>query len=305
MILSLDLLKRLSVLIDNLMVNHHLIKEFVADLNQDQDKVKQQVESIVNDNLKLLYQWRNEEQKIQNLISNYKTNCLQATNNSHNNHHDLQQDNYNVSQFEDSQFESEGLFDSDSSDGLDDADVLGDVNEASGSRNGVSGDRKNDKRKNKRLFCCQWPGCGYETYINANMKKHSRVHTGEKPFVCDWPDCGKRYQQRSGFVAHQRAHQGVKPFVCNWPGCEYKTNNQSSMPAHKRTHTGVKLFKCDWQGCQVSCPTKTHLTTHRMIHTGEKPFECNDCGQKFNKISNLKAHQLSVHQGIKRKRKKN
>ncbi|CAG2172704.1 unnamed protein product [Oppiella nova] len=152
---------------------------------------------------------------------------------------------------------------------------------------------------------CSWPGCSYSTRFSANMTRHLYVHSGEKPYVCDWPQCHKRYQQSSALVTHKRTHVNAKPFACDWIGCDYRTNNRCSLPAHRRTHYGIKAFACDWPQCSVTCSTRTHLRDHRLIHTKDKPFKCDVCEQSFSKKSNMTAHKLSVHLGVKRVRNKN
>ncbi|XP_054162783.1 zinc finger protein 286A-like [Oppia nitens] len=160
--------------------------------------------------------------------------------------------------------------------------------------------RCKDTNNKTKMKVCQWPGCSYETQYTTNMTRHMYVHSGNKPHVCDWPQCCKRYTQSSALITHKRTHMNLKPFVCDWIGCDYRTNNRCSLPAHRRTHNGVKNFACDWPQCSVQCSTRTHLWQHQLVHTKHKPFKCDVCDQCFAKKSNMKAHKMSVHLGIKR-----
>ena len=65
--------------------------------------------------------------------------------------------------------------------------------------------------------------------------------------------------------------------------------------------------KKDWpcKLCSKAYATKDRLESHMLIHTGERPYICQYCGDDFNDVANQRAHEKSVHLGIKRKPKKN
>ena len=63
----------------------------------------------------------------------------------------------------------------------------------------------------------QCPFCAYKTKSSANLKKHLRTHTGEKPFVCS--QCGRAFSQNSTLTRHKNAvHKGKSllevPLAC-------------------------------------------------------------------------------------------
>ncbi|NXG22599.1 Z354A protein, partial [Grallaria varia] len=54
--------------------------------------------------------------------------------------------------------------------------------------------------------------CGKRFRDGASLRRHRRVHTGEKPFGCS--ECGKSFGTHASLVIHQRIHTGETPFAC-------------------------------------------------------------------------------------------
>ncbi|XP_050420189.1 zinc finger protein 28-like isoform X2 [Adelges cooleyi] len=149
---------------------------------------------------------------------------------------------------------------------------------------------KGNTRNKDGLFNC---GICLKTFsLKSSLRRHWRVHTGEKPFKCDI--CEKTFGRQHHLKIHKRTHTVEKPFKCDV--CQKAFCDQSYIKIHKRIHTGEKPFKCNI--CEKKFGQISHLKTHERIHTAEKPFKCDVCEKTFSHQSALKRH-ARIHTGEK------
>ncbi|XP_065104641.1 B-cell CLL/lymphoma 6 member B protein [Paramisgurnus dabryanus] len=126
-----------------------------------------------------------------------------------------------------------------------------------------SGNQRNTKQScTDKPYRCNV--CGAQFNRPANLKTHSRIHSGEKPYRCD--TCGARFVQVAHLRAHVLIHTGEKPYPCNTCGTRFR---------HLQT-----------------------LKSHLRIHTGEKPYSCEKCHLHFRHKSQLRLHLRQKHGAI-------
>ncbi|XP_034043152.1 zinc finger protein OZF-like isoform X2 [Thalassophryne amazonica] len=129
-------------------------------------------------------------------------------------------------------------------------------------------------------FSCSY--CTKTFNRKDNLKRHARIHTGEKPLACN-----RFKQQDSDSPAPKRSRSEEKRYSCSV--CKKRFGWSTDLVRHMRTHTGERPYSCSF--CNKGFTQKVTLTAHMTLHTGEKLFRCNQCGKGFNQKSYLRKHK--------------
>ncbi|EDW27051.1 GL16446 [Drosophila persimilis] len=97
---------------------------------------------------------------------------------------------------------------------------------------------------------------------NVELRRHMRVHTGQKPYGCRY--CDRRFSDFGSSKKHERIHTGERPYVCEV--CHKGFAYAHVLSVHRRTHTGKKQFQCTQ--CDKGFTKKSYLAAHMDQHNG-------------------------------------
>lgn len=132
--------------------------------------------------------------------------------------------------------------------------------------------------------------CTFSTPYRANLVKHVRTHTNEKPFECR--TCSKRYVQFQSLANHMRMHQReIISFPCSH--CHRELSSEKARHSHEnQCKNGYKQYECHL--CKMIAFNKSHLQSHMHVHAGNINC-CPKCNKQLSSKTTLKQHMIVKH----------
>jgi hypothetical protein len=78
---------------------------------------------------------------------------------------------------------------------------------------------------------CTFTGCDRSFVRPAELLRHKRTHTNERPYVC--PTCKHEFKRKDHLKSHILIHTDEKKYSCK--RCDYRTNRLDTLKRHFKT----------------------------------------------------------------------
>jgi len=131
--------------------------------------------------------------------------------------------------------------------------------------------------------------CGMKFRFPKDVRRHMRIHTGEKPFSCSF--CDRKFREKYHLDTHVLRHNN------SLPQCDLCGGRFVALQKHMLTHSDAS-YKHTCAVCQKRFRTRYKLTEHMYTHSDERPFTCWECGGHYRSSTHLKKH-MAVHTQVK------
>ncbi|MEQ2194618.1 hypothetical protein XENOCAPTIV_000530, partial [Xenoophorus captivus] len=157
------------------------------------------------------------------------------------------------------------------------------------------------------------PICGRILPCSADIAKHLRSHSEERPYVCI--PCDKGFKYKDTLKKHQiiHGHEGIREEHCKTveqilaeadsrnlvdPDGLAKTETDSDAPV-QTVKNNPSVSRLNRKKSPKVCPVCSRvfdsiktLNRHIQCHTEDRPFHCIHCKKRFKHMHGLKRHQI-------------
>ncbi|XP_035504835.2 zinc finger protein 99-like isoform X2 [Scophthalmus maximus] len=150
------------------------------------------------------------------------------------------------------------------------------------------------------------PICSRVLPCTADIAKHLRSHSEERPFIC--VTCEKGFKYKDTLKKHQiiHGHEGIREeesktveqilAEADTQTCDDATGldkggspeESPSAPVHKVGKKGLKVCPV----CSRAFDSVKTLNRHVQCHTEDRPYHCVHCKKRFKHMHGLKRHQI-------------
>ena len=149
-----------------------------------------------------------------------------------------------------------------------------------------------------KLGSQQWacPICSKMMKSPAQIKRHVRSHTGEKPYSCTF--CTFAAVTKGNLNQHIRSMHSETYWKYRWHDlskltCKFAIDRSNISFQNSPIRLGKNQFACPC--CSKIMGSAGDVRRHILTHTGEKPFSCTLCHISFTANGSLKRHMNTVH----------
>ena len=140
----------------------------------------------------------------------------------------------------------------------------------------------------EKVFTC--PTCNRAFNKKANLKVHSRKHTGEKPYSCSKPGCGRSFMWKSSVSFHEQ----------NCPSARKDTNNNNNLNQNNSNQTENHISLAT-KGVQkrpksIRSSSSSYNNDHSPKSTKSNTNNINNINSKTIPTTPITPEDLNFHQ---------